>query len=287
LIVIPWKGITSNGIELENTCPIDNWLMIFQSLVKSGKIALGDLMNAGDLIKTALQLVELHKYADSKALFIPQHLPVINGTINCYGNEGDFCIRVLLPFLATTITSTCNLATCPSISDIYKSHNISLGCSGNNVSFNSSLGEWLLPSITPCGRRFHSKPPNNVPSQPHETLNCDGTKSLSWHCAGLRATSPRLFSCFKKFAIFSVDLLSTRANLNFHDLPTNIVLNGKKLSLHSATLCNGSHFICILNHFNAWLVYDGLKEYHNKNSGLSVFTRQPQGYILNHVMYVV
>ena len=26
--VIPWSGITSDGIKLINTCPIDNWLMI-------------------------------------------------------------------------------------------------------------------------------------------------------------------------------------------------------------------------------------------------------------------
>lgn len=84
-----------------NTCPIDNWSMIFQSLTISGRIALDDLTKAGDLIKTALQLV-------------------------------------------------------------------------------------------------------------------------SWHCARLRTTSPRLFSCFKNFAIFSVDLLSRRCNLKCHDLPTTI-----------------------------------------------------------------
>ena len=31
---IPWGGTTSSGIKIVNTCPVDNWLMIFQSLVK-------------------------------------------------------------------------------------------------------------------------------------------------------------------------------------------------------------------------------------------------------------
>ena len=34
LVVIPWGGTTSSGIQLANTCLIDNWLMILQALVK-------------------------------------------------------------------------------------------------------------------------------------------------------------------------------------------------------------------------------------------------------------
>ena len=34
LVIFPWGGVTSEGITLHNTCPIDNWLMIFQVLVK-------------------------------------------------------------------------------------------------------------------------------------------------------------------------------------------------------------------------------------------------------------
>ena len=44
------------GIVLANTCPVDNWLMIFQALVKSGRIDLDDLAGAGNVIKTALSL---------------------------------------------------------------------------------------------------------------------------------------------------------------------------------------------------------------------------------------
>ena len=285
LIVIPWGGTTSDGVNMINTCPIDNWLMIFQSLTKSGRMALGDL--TGDLIETAIQLVELNRFADAKRLFLMQNLAVKNGILDCYGNEADYCIRVLLPFLATTITSTCNLATCPSMTDVYKSHSISLGSNGNNVSFHTSLNEWLLPTTTPCQRKFCSEPPSTIPSRPNVTLHCDGTQSVSWHCHELRMTSPRLFSCFKNFVIFSVDLLSRTLNLKFNDLPTTIVLNDKPLSLHSATLWNGSHYICILSYFNTWFVYDGLKEYKQRDSGLSVFAGQPMGYILSHVLYIV
>ena len=52
--VIPWSGITRDGVKLVNTCPIDNWLMIFQSLAKSGRLNLHNLNQAGELINVAL-----------------------------------------------------------------------------------------------------------------------------------------------------------------------------------------------------------------------------------------
>ncbi|EDO32957.1 predicted protein [Nematostella vectensis] len=48
LITIPWGGISSSGILLSNTCPLDNWLMIIQVLVKSGKLELENLRHVGD-----------------------------------------------------------------------------------------------------------------------------------------------------------------------------------------------------------------------------------------------
>ena len=35
LVVFPWGGLTSDGLTLCNTCPLDNWIMILQVLVKS------------------------------------------------------------------------------------------------------------------------------------------------------------------------------------------------------------------------------------------------------------
>ena len=123
--VIPWSGITSDGIKLINTCPIDNWLMILQSLAKSGKLNLQNLNQAGELINVALQLIDINKFADAKILFV-QNPVVLNGVIDCYGNEADYCIRVLLPFLATSLMSSCDQVACPSKTEMYKSHSISL-----------------------------------------------------------------------------------------------------------------------------------------------------------------
>lgn len=70
LTVFPWGGMTSTGVQLSNTCPLDNWLMIFQSLVKSGKGNLADLPESGDTIATALRLIDKGQYADAKLLII-------------------------------------------------------------------------------------------------------------------------------------------------------------------------------------------------------------------------
>ena len=70
LTVFPWGGMTSNGVLLSNTCPLDNWLMIFQALVKSGMVNLADLHESGQTIATALKLIECGQYADAKLLII-------------------------------------------------------------------------------------------------------------------------------------------------------------------------------------------------------------------------
>ena len=283
--VIPWSGITSDGIKLVNTCPIDNWLMIFQSLAKSGRLNLHNLNQARELINVALQLIDINKFADAKILFV-QNPVVVNGVIDCYDNEADYCIGVLLPFLATSLMSSCDQVACPSKTEMYKSHSISLGCD-NKASFHSSLSEWLHSRITTCQRKFSSKPSSDIPCQSDQTQNCDGTTLVSWHCAGIRTTYQRTFHCFQNFAIFSVDLLSRRGKLQISDLPASIILNGQQLTLHSATLWNGHHYICFFRHNNAWFLYDGLKEYNQKNSGLSVFLVLPEGYYLSHVLFIV
>ena len=129
-------------------------------------------------------------------------------------------------------------------------------------------------------------PPPTIPSQTDVTLNCDGTQSTSWHCSGSRESTSRSFSCFKNFFVLSVDLLSRRNYLKFKDVPACIYLNGKQLHLHSATLWNGSHYICIFSYDNTWLIYDGFKEYNQVKTGLAVFTGQPIAYSLSHIVYI-
>ena len=68
LTIFPWDGLTNTGIPLTNTCPLDNRLMIFQTLIKSDKVQLSDLPESGHIIGTALRLIDDGLYADAKLL---------------------------------------------------------------------------------------------------------------------------------------------------------------------------------------------------------------------------
>ena len=91
-----WKAFSSQdlnlpslfnyGIVLANTCPVDNWLMIFQALVTSGRIDLDDLAGAGKVIKTALSLIDRQEYGDAKLACLPTGLAVKKGVTDLYGN---------------------------------------------------------------------------------------------------------------------------------------------------------------------------------------------------------
>ena len=87
LVIFPWGGVTSEGITLHNTCPIDNWLMIFQVLVKSKRLDLSTLPETGKIIQNALNLIDSHHYADAKLAILPSKPTVISNIINLYGGE--------------------------------------------------------------------------------------------------------------------------------------------------------------------------------------------------------
>ena len=97
LVVIPWGGIARHGITLVNTCPGDNWLMIFQALVKSGRMSLDDLAGAGNVITTALSLIGHHEYGDAKLACLSTVPAVKNRIIDLYGSEA-ICLKLFNRF---------------------------------------------------------------------------------------------------------------------------------------------------------------------------------------------
>ena len=74
LTVFPWGRLLSTGISLTNTCPLDNWLMIFQALTKSHKVELSDLPESAHIIGTSLKLIDDGLYANAKLLIL-QSIP--------------------------------------------------------------------------------------------------------------------------------------------------------------------------------------------------------------------
>ena len=115
LVIFPWGGVTSEGITLCNTCLIDNWLMIFQALVKSEKLNLNTLSDTGHIIQKALILIDNNHYADAMLSIVPTKPTVILNIINSYGSKSDYFVKHLRPYLKRKATTICNLGTCPII----------------------------------------------------------------------------------------------------------------------------------------------------------------------------
>ena len=117
LTFFPWGGMTSSGIQLSNTCPLDNRLILFQALVENGKVNLAALPESGHIIGSAFKLIKDGLHADAKLLILHSLTPqpqVVSGTLDLYGNEADFFLMLLNPYMMSTTTTTCPSACCPS-----------------------------------------------------------------------------------------------------------------------------------------------------------------------------
>jgi len=167
------------------------------------------------------------------------------GTLDLYGNEGDYFLMLLSPYLTSTGTSVCCLDTCPSKRHTVKSMSVVLPQPANPIDirsiFSTSLDDWQHPRHSNCGRKFPSQPSDGIPFYKDVTLNENGDAHLSSHCAGTRVSSPRTMLDFKTFVIFSVDLLSRGPLLTIPHIPQSIFLYGNIFKLFGATLWNGGH----------------------------------------------
>ena len=68
----------------------------------------------------------------------------------------------------------------------------------------------------------------------------------------------------KNFVAFHVDTLSRTCNLTLAKIPSSIKLMEREYKFHSATLWNGTRYICTFCFNEKWYLYDGLKEYNLK-----------------------
>ena len=215
---------------------LDNWLVIFQALVKSNKVNLADLPESGHIIERALQMIDNGQYGDAKLLILQSVTPqpqVVSGTLDLYGNEGDFFLKLLRPYLMSTTTTTCCSNNCPSQVHTVTSLSVTLPQPNNHNNedpFFASLDGWLYPQDSQCGRKFSTKPSEEISFYEDATLDENGDAHMSWHCAGIRVSTPRVMLNLKSFVIFSVDLLSRGG------LPLSISLFGRNLNLCGATL---------------------------------------------------
>ena len=150
--------------------------MIVQVQLRLGKLELNRFGQTGLLIKAALSLIGHHLCADSKLSVVP-FTPVINrNVIDLYGNEADYLLRHLQPFLKSKVTTYCSESTCPSPTNTYVTCSTALGIPSNTSDvFGNSLAGWFHPKPTACGQKFQQKPATGVRFQQDVILHANGT----------------------------------------------------------------------------------------------------------------
>ena len=115
------------------------------------------------------------------------------GTLDLYGNEGDYFLMLFSPYLTSTVTSISCLETCPLKHHTVKSMSVVLPQPANPIdsrsNFSKSLDDWQHPRHSNCGHKFSSQPSDGIPFYEDVTLNENGDAHLSWHCAGTRVSN--------------------------------------------------------------------------------------------------
>ena len=213
------------------------------------------------------------------------------GTLDLYGNEWDFFLLLLCPYLTSLITSTCCLNSCPLQVHTVQSLSVILPQPSqhiNNNAFLDALDDWLQPPDSHCGRKFESQPSEGTPFTEDVNIDENGNANMSWHCAGVRVSSPRSMLNLKSFLVFSVDLLSRGGHLKLPNTPLSVSVFGKSFKLYGLTLWNGGHYICIFYFENNWYMYDGLQESTRKGSGIQVspaMFHEPLGFSVSFLVY--
>ena len=161
--------------------------------------------------------------------------PVVAGTLDLYCNEGDFFLMLLCPYLTSIITSTCCLNTCPLQVQTVQSLSVILPQPSQHINDNAfldALDDWLQRPDSHCGRKFGSQPSQGTPFSEDVTIDENGNAIMSWHCAGVRMSSPRSMLNLKSFLVFSVDLLSRGGYLKLPNTPPSVSVFGRSFKLY-------------------------------------------------------
>ena len=183
-----------------NTCPLDKWIMIFQAKVISKTVDLTLLSETGHNIENVLNLIDNYQGVDAKLAVLLTKQTVTANFVNFYGRESYLFLKLLIPYLQSTVTTTCNLNPCPKPTQLlYSSVIPSLGRPFDideeplDSVLTRAIADWVNSGMSYGKKKFADKPPVTVPHHEDIAVNIDCDKTVSWHCSGIRQHSPRQF----------------------------------------------------------------------------------------------
>ena len=129
------------------------------------------------------------------------YFKVVAGTLDLYGNESDYFLMLLRPYLTSTITTTCCFTTCP-LQVQSMSVTLSQPSKLTTSIFLDALVDWQHPPDSQCGRKFSNKPAEEIPFNEDMTFDEHGHADTSWQCTGVRVSSRRVMLNLKSFLVF-------------------------------------------------------------------------------------
>lgn len=128
----PW-GRMADGIRLDNTCTIDNLLLMMHLLMTSNDSIKKLVQHNGDIGKILIEVSDMfnkQQWAMGKLHWVRQTVSnlIADGEVDLYGTEHYFFVRHLAPFQEHTTNSVCSNSTCPERSIARTSGEILLRC---------------------------------------------------------------------------------------------------------------------------------------------------------------
>ena len=249
-----WNG-WQDQIEMTNTCTADNMLYATHCLLQE-RCDLADAFKINDN-ETLKLLYDVHNtFKDNKPTlakfkWLSQFFDRSLDQWDCYGSEWNFSFGKLP--VTNAYTSQCTHAQCPQPVVLYTSQMV--GYVNNQTSLSSGVMKWWKNKETSlCGRNA---------------------------CSGIRKNSARAFVCTP--LLIPVEINGS----SFKSCSPEIEVASEKYSLFMITYGNGGHFCSSVKISGQWWLYDGLKEYNRRGSGLQKQIRPipPQGYRRNYALY--
>ena len=142
--------------------------------MRSKKLNLEELDAAGQVIESALHLVNQNRYADAKIEILPYMPNVVSNITNFYAGEDELFLKHLMPFMKSSFTTRCNSKSCPDPVSVISSHvTLAYPTEHHAVECNlilDALNTWIQPHDSRCSRKFPNQPTHKQPTKRYSSF---------------------------------------------------------------------------------------------------------------------
>ena len=287
--LFPKHGGVLDGITFSNTCPIDNWIMIFHTMHRDyDEQYFAFLMAFENPIWSIIENCKRNFMKAKMGFAHLNNLPLRDGVYDFYGLEIDLVINHLKCGLSSyREISHCTNPRCPdvrTITDEAGYPSISYMCS-SKVAFSDEITGWLQNKwFGDCRKKYNMSLP--LPDNSCIYWDSNSMSGNLAYCNGRRTYAEKIFVDIPPYILVNVEAVQYKY---VHIIPDEIILrDGKRYRLIGVTFHRYGK--AMSNHYTLMLRRrDGEKQYYDgwnvKPLENSPISSKPQ--TLQHCMYVL